>query len=269
MGRMKAALRITADKKAKINELVEIVHSFLPLSSRSKSAITFTTIFKESKVDRYLNMDNKKQALQNGFENVFRYHPKLPKKLFRKIVPAAIEYRRFKRNPLTKEELNTLIKRLDAMGVNMKAELSKIEIDESLPEIQVPPSELLIRLLNHPLEGELATEPVSLFKNGHFNEAVRKASERFEARIQNLTGFKEIGKSLMGKAFTIQAPAILLNTLSTENEKSFQEGYMHLAMGTMASIRNIFSHGDENTRSPEECFEMLMYLNWLFRHLPK
>jgi len=27
-------------------------------------------------------------------------------------------------------------------------------------------------------------------------------------------------------------------------------------------------HGDENTRSPEECYEMLLYLNWLFRHLP-
>jgi uncharacterized protein (TIGR02391 family) len=266
---MKSAQRITADKRAKINALVEIVHLFLPLSSRSKSAITFTTIFKESKVDKYLNMENKRQALQNGFENVFRYHPKLPKKLIRKIVPAAIDYRKFKRNPLTKDELNALINGLDEMGVNMKAELSKIEIDESLPEIQVPSSELLNRLINHPLVNEISTEPLSLFKNGHFNEAVRRASERFEALVQKKTGLKEIGKGLMGRAFSGPTPMIRLNALSTENEKSFQEGYMHLAMGMMGSIRNIFSHGDENARSPEECYEMLLYINWLFRHLPK
>lgn len=265
---MKAVNKITADKKTKINALVETLHSFLPLSARSKSTVTFTSIFKESKVDEYLNMDNKKQALQNGFENVFRYHPRLPVKLVRKIVPAAIDYRRYKRNPLTKDELNSLINRLNALGVNMKAELSKIEINETLPEIQVPPSELLNRLINHPLVDEIATEPITLFKNGHFNEAVRKSSERFEAKIQDISGFREIGKSLMGKAFTTQSPAIPLNGLSTENEKSFQEGYMHLAMGTMGSIRNIFSHGDENARSPEECYEMLLFINWLFRHLP-
>jgi uncharacterized protein (TIGR02391 family) len=266
---MKSVMRITTDKKAKINGLVEVIQSFLPLSSRSNSAITFKTIFKESKIDKYLDSENRKHALQNGFENVFRYHPRLPNRLIRKIVPAAIDYRRYKRNPLTQDEVNSLIEKLDDLDINMRTELSKIEIDETLPEIQVPPSELLQRLLNHPLVNEIASEPISLFRNGHFNEAVRKASERFEARIKEITGLKEIGKSLMGKAFTIQAPAIALNELKTENEKSFQEGYMYLAMGTMASIRNIFSHGDENSRSPEECYEMLMYLNWLFRQLPQ
>lgn len=38
-------------------------------------------------------------------------------------------------------------------------------------------------------------------------------------------------------------------------------------MGMMSSIRNVFSHGDEGRRSSEECFEMLMFLNWLFGHL--
>lgn len=64
-----------------------------------------------------------------------------------------------------------------------------------------------------------------------------------------------------GKAFSGPTPILPLNSLSTENEKSFQEGYQLLAMGSMGVIRNIFSHGDENTWSPEECFEMLLFLN--------
>lgn len=265
---MKVTTRITADKRANIYALIEIVHTFLPLSSRSKTAVTFTSIFKESKVERYLNIENKKQALQNGFENVFRYHPKLPYTLIRKIVPAAINYRRYKRDPLLREELNSLIDQLESLDIKMRSELSKIVIDESLPFVQVPPGELVQQLMNHSLVDEISTEPLLLFRNGHFNEAVRKASERFEATIQSKTGLKDHGKSLMGKAFSGTTPILSLNSLTTENEKSFQEGFMHLTMGAMSSIRNIFSHGDENLRSPEECYEMLLFVNWLFKHLP-
>lgn len=44
---------------------------------------------------------------------------------------------------------------------------------------------------------------------------------------------------------------------------------MHLTMGMMSAIRNVFSHGDEEQRSPEEAFEMLLFINWLYRLLPE
>ena len=122
--------------------------------------------------------------------------------------------------------------------------------------------------MNHPLAEEIRTEPLQLFRGGHFNEAVRKAAERFEVKVQAQSGRTEIGKDLMGKAFKRDAPIIALNALATDNEKGIQEGYMFMTMGMMQAIRNIFSHGDEDQRSPEECFEMLLFLNWLFRHLP-
>lgn len=43
---------------------------------------------------------------------------------------------------------------------------------------------------------------------------------------------------------------------------------MFMAMGMMRAIRNVFSQGDEAQRSPEVCFEMLLFFNWLFRQLP-
>lgn len=72
----------------------------------------------------------------------------------------------------------------------------------------------------------------------------------------------------MSKVFSLSNPLIPLNNMATENEKGVQEGYMFMTMGLVRGIRNIFSHGDESQRSPEECYEMLLFINWLFRHLP-
>ncbi len=257
--------RITANIRAKISELVNLHKEFLPLSSRSRKTITFKTIFAESKVDQYLDDDIKTKALQKGWEDVIRRHPRLPYTLIRKIVPASIDYRKHKRNPLTRAELDKLIDCLLNLGFDMREELSAIELDESIPEIQVPPAELVKRLESHPLASEMASEPLVLFKNGHFNEAVRKAAEKFEVYLQSKAKVQEHGKSLMAKVFRPENPIVKLNSLQTENERNIQQGYQLMTMGMMQAIRNVFSHGDEGMRSPEECYEMLMFINWLFR----
>jgi hypothetical protein len=38
-------------------------------------------------------------------------------------------------------------------------------------------------------------------------------------------------------------------------------------MGMMSGIRNIFSHGDEDRSKPEEAYEKLLFVNWMFRKL--
>lgn len=40
-------------------------------------------------------------------------------------------------------------------------------------------------------------------------------------------------------------------------------------MGMMRGIRNIFSHWDEGRRPPEECYGLLLFINWLLRPLPE
>ena len=265
-----AVRTIKANIKSRISDLVNIIHTFLPFTSRAKNSVTFYSIFKESNVDKYLNKSlPKKQALQLGFENLFRHHKKLPYIIIRKIVPNAINYRRYKRNPIKKDEIIKLNECLLSLNINMQKELLSIEIDETIPEIKVPPEKLVKRLEDHPLVKEIASEPLELFKNGHFNESVRKSAERFEKRVQQISHINDIGKNLMARVFKLESPIIKLNSLSTENEKGIQEGFQLMAMGMMRAIRNVFSHGDENQRSPEECYEMLLFINWLFKKLPK
>ena len=263
-----AVRHITADTRDHIRRLADVLYEFLPLTTASKRALTFRTIFAESNVNHYLEGETKKRALQTAWEKVFRHHARLPRILIRKIVQAAVDYRRHKRNPLRRDELDSLAECLAKLGVDMRDELRRVELDETVPEIRVPPRELVRRLEAHPLTAEITGEPLEMFRNGHFNEAVRKAAERFEVLVQQKSGSAETGLKLMSKVFNLSNTIIALNRLTTENDKGIQEGYMHMTMGMMRGIRNIFSHGDEGQRSPEECYKMLLFVNWLFRLLP-
>jgi len=268
-GKRRSVRRIGAAEREKLSRLAEILYNFLPLDSHSDNTVTFRTIFAESGIERYFaKVRIKKQALENALTAVYRYHERLPRILIRKIVPAAVAYRKSKRNPLRRSELNELADCLHSLGIDMRQELAKVELDEHLPRITVPPKKLEQALRQHDLEPEMQSEPLELFSNGHFNEAVRKAAERFEAVVGELTQSDKSGRDLMATAFA-NGNLLALDNLDPLNRKDFIEGYKFLAMGMMAAIRNVFSHRDEKARRPEECFEMLLFLNWMFRALKR
>jgi len=263
----KVIRRITAKKKILLNDLAELLNGFLPLSSNAKNTVTYKSIFKESSVEKYLEGHAvKRQALENGFTELYRRHERLPKIIIRKIVPASIDYRMYKRNPLTQKEIDKLSSILFALEIDMRKELQEIEIDETLPRITVPPKKLEDNLRNHDLDPRISSEPLQLFSDGHFNESVRRAAERFEDYVQEISNIKSSGRDLMAQSFKDEA-YINLSNIENKNQVGFVDGYKFLTMGMMASIRNIFSHGDEERRSPEECLEMLLFINWLFRNV--
>jgi len=158
---------------------------------------------------------------------------------------------------------------LNDLDIDMRKELAEIDLDVDLPPITVAPDELIRRLEQYDLHDALRPEPLQLFRDGHFNEAVRRASERFETVVRDQSDelHHRSGRALMAQAFRPDGGALSLSGVEAQNERDFQEGYQFLTMGMMAAIRNVFSHGDEERRPPEECFEMLMFLNWLFGRL--
>ena len=263
----KAIRTVTANKKVLLNHLAEVLYNFLPLSSNAKSTVTYRTIFDESSIGKYLGgYSNKLQALENALTKLYRYHSRLPKNIIKKVVPAAISYRMYQRRPLTQKEIDDLSNTLFELDIDMRKELAEIEIDETLPRIEVPPKQLEEHLRKHDLDPNISSEPLQLFSDGHFNESVRKAAERLEDFVQEISNIDSSGRDLMANAFK-DGTYINISKIQHENQKGFIEGFKFLTMGTMASIRNIFSHGDEERRSPEECFEMLLFINWLFRCL--
>lgn len=230
------------------------------------SGPSFKNIFKESKIDHYLKNENKKQALKRGLTVLIKYHERLPYIIMRKIVSEAIAYRKHKRNPLTRKELDDLSFCLYELKIDMRKEFKDINLDERLPEFTVPPEALQKVLADYNLIPSISSDPLALFMDGHFNEAVRKAAERFEDVVRDKSSLSQIGQDLMTKAFAT-SDLLAVDRLQPENEKDFIEGYRFLAMGLMRAIRNVFSHGDEEKRTPEECFEMLLFINWMFKAL--
>lgn len=129
------------------------------------------------------------------------------------------------------------------------------------PRVTVPPEELKERLMRHDLSPHIAGEPLELFKSGRFNEVATKACEVFEDEIRKKTGL-----NLMSKAFQ-NGSILVLQQIQPLNEQDFLQGYQYLAMGAMAAIKNIFGYGNVERRKLEECYEILLFLNWLWRHL--
>ena len=263
--RRRAVRKVTAQKEDLIARLAAVLYDFLPLTSRAKNTVTFKSIFVESNVGKYIDVSLPKlQALEKGFIKLYRYHERLPQKIIRKVVPAAISYKKFIRKPLTRLQIEDLSAILFELSIDMRKELLEIELNETLPRIELPPKKLEEHLRNHGLDPKISSEPLQLFSDGHFNEAVRKAAERFEDFVQEVSNLESSGRELMANAFR-DGTYINTSNIQPENQQGYIEGYKFLTMGTMSSIRNIFSHGDEERRSPEECFEMLLFINWLFR----
>lgn len=262
-----AVRRVTASARERLNRLAEILYDFLPLTARSKNAVTFTSIFAESSVAHYLEgPSNKQQALEQGFAELYRRHQRLPRMIIRKVVPAAVAYRKHQRRPLQRSELDELAGCLGDLGIDMEKELSEVELDEALPRVTVPPKKLKAAFRQHDLEPEIAGDPLTLFEDGHFNEAVRKAAELYEDVVHERSEEDAYGRDLMARAFSTDE-LLDMARLEPENRDGFEDGYKFLAMGLTGAIRNVFSHGGEERRSPEECYEMLMFLNWMLRSL--
>lgn len=114
-------------------------------------------------------------------------------------------------------------------------------VQETKPEISYD-WELL-----HP---EIRRVSERLFQTGHFFEAVEAAAKEIVTIVKEdyyqATGKEEDGKSLMSRAFGKDSvsgyPVLPLNDLSTESNRSAQEGYMHLCMGLVLAIRNPRAH---------------------------
>jgi len=260
--------RLTSNRKIQINRLVEIIESFLPFSTwKGSSSNTFKSVFAESNVDKYLKGNSKRERLINGFSTLYQQHQQLPYKILRKVIARGAQYRKYKRNPIKDDEIEELRDCLESLEIDIDKELSDIELNPNLPDIEVPPDDLVDRMRNHPLVDEIRYDSLRQFEDGYFNESVRKACEKFEAKVREISGTAGTGSGLMGTVFNPQNPQIAINDLQTENDQNEQEGFQKLAMGMMSGIRNIFSHGDEDRLTPEEAFEMLMFINWMFRKL--
>lgn len=106
-----------------------------------------------------------------------------------------------------------------------------------------------------------------LYLDGHFGSAIFEAFKAVEARVRDLSGLDETGRSLMVAAFNENNPVLPLNNLKTRSELDEQEGFRFIFMGASQGIRNPKAHDIVEQEDPERTLDYLSLASLLMRRL--
>lgn len=80
-----------------------------------------------------------------------------------------------------------------------------------------------------------------LLQENYFH-AVHEAAKSLTDRISVETGLELDGTPLIERAFSMEKPAVVLNTLRTSSEKNQHRGLKELLLGINYSVRNVTAH---------------------------
>lgn len=261
------AMRITRNRREVIEQLADALAVLAPATSRFKGFCVRNVAEEHGLKKCWKSGGNKRTMIARFLEEVFRQYPRKPKTVVMAIVRGGLDWRARRGEATTREELESVAAPMEALGFDIRKDLKKLKLPE--PSRVCAPAQDKIALLERlDLHEALTDDCLEMFRDGHFNEAVRKALERFEKRIQTaINDHSTIGKALMGKAFNRVQPPIPINDNKTGNDLSEQEGFMHLTMGAMAGLRNLYSHGDVDQMSATDAIERLGFVSLLFKRV--
>ena len=262
-------MSITRARKEQILVLAGALAQIAPSTTYGDS-FSMENLAKEWKLQKYFKKHrNKIIDITFFLENVIRHHPRMPKKLVLEIVKRGSTWKANKGELVTPEMREAIAVPMKNLGFDITMELAALPYI-TLPSLLSPSFELCSLFEQLSLHPELTSDISELFLEGHYNEAIRKALERFEKSIQDISGLQELsGKDLMTKAFSLSSPPIALNELNGTNDKNEQEGFRFMTMGAMIGLRNIFSHGDAEQFEVSEVVELLCFVSFLFKRVDR
>jgi len=108
-----------------------------------------------------------------------------------------------------------------------------------------------------------------LFKDEHYDEAIFAAFKRIEKEVEDVSGLTDKSiTTLISRVFNEESPTIKLSELATPSERSEQEGFRFLFMGSMLGIRNLGAHEFPRT-DPVQALEYLALASLLMRRLDR
>ncbi len=264
-----ASMRITKARREQIGRLATALAAIAPSTSPGTGFCVQKVAKQMRLADCWKKKRNKTEDIAHLLENVFRKYLRKPKTLVLEIVKGGVQWMARKGKQVTQEHLDAIAEPMEALGFSIRKELGAIELPEP-SRVCVPPQDLIAIFDRLDLHEALKDDVAEMFRDGHFNEAVRKALERFEKAIQDALGdYKTFGRDLMAKAFGGNPPPISLNDLKTANDRSEQEGFKFLTMGAMSGMRNLYSHGDVEQMSAMDAVERLAFVSLLFKRVDK
>lgn len=111
-----------------------------------------------------------------------------------------------------------------------------------------------------------------LFRDGHHQDAVRKAAQRYVNRVAELAaddpGSRDRqGVDLINRVFSEDSPVLAFNPRLSLTERDDHNGYRFLGTGLTLAIRNVMTHADDRGLTTAEAFEWLAFISAMHRRL--
>ena len=261
------AKNLSAVKIQSLRNLAVLAGEIIPATSFGGTGFSFKKIATDYHMSKYWPSSkkgpNKKESIYNFLSEVYRRHPIKFKKIFRENIARGIERRQTNGKPVLEDEILKLSTTLKELGIDLKADFMELKLPKDRPSIVPPPQEFKTMIDKMALHAYLLPECVDLFKNGHINEACRKALEKFETYVQKKSAQHTIGTDLMATAFSEKSPYIKVADLSSKRGKALQDGFKLLTMGTMGFWRNLLSHGDEKQMPHQDAIAIISTVSHL------
>jgi uncharacterized protein (TIGR02391 family) len=125
-------------------------------------------------------------------------------------------------------------------------------------------NELAFEQLLHPAILEHA---LPQYKDGHLRDSVLNSITAVYDLIRQKTGLADDGEKLIGKAFSIETPYLILSELNTESGQSDQKGFMQIFNGAYKGIRNPKAHSLFHDLTEIEAAQYLVFASLLARRV--
>jgi hypothetical protein len=201
-------MRITKQRREQIERLAEALAEIAPSTSPGSGFCVRRIAHEMGLKDCWKKQKNKRADIAHLLENVMRRYPRKPKALVLAIVRGGVEWKARKGQPVSGAHLDAVAEPMEALGFRIRTDLQAIEIPEP-SRVRRPSRDVAALFDRLELHKALADDVAEMFRDGHFNEAVRKALERFEKLIQDVLGdHRSFGRDLMAKAFGGDPPPI-------------------------------------------------------------
>jgi uncharacterized protein (TIGR02391 family) len=108
----------------------------------------------------------------------------------------------------------------------------------------------------------------SLFKTGHYAQAIFEAFKCIEVMVREKSGITDRdGQALMAHVLNESEPILRLNPLHTTSEKNEQIGFKFIFMGCMTGVRNPKAHDIVKQRDPYRTLEYLSLASLLAKRV--
>lgn len=120
------------------------------------------------------------------------------------------------------------------------------------------------QFLLHP---EITRNALQQYKNGHLRDAVLNSIISVFDLIREKTGLRDDGDRLIGKAFSLENPYLILSEIDSESGQNDQKGFIQIFKGTYQGIRNPKAHSLTHDLTPLKAAQYLVFVSLLARRV--